>query len=141
MSKEISLNVLQWTAHPALENPKKTFALVLFILAFCAIVLISFSSVSWAVFSFVILFCSLARFFLPSSYTLNSQEVKSTFLGISRKHPWSSFRAVHKTRGGVFLSPFATPNRLESFRGIHLLCGKNKHEVLDFAGRHINRES
>jgi len=141
MSIETALETLEWTTHPAREHPKKTFATVLFILAFCAIVLISFSSVSWAVFSFVILFCSLVRFFLPSSYALNSQEVKGTFLGISRKHPWSSFRAAHKTRGGVFLSPFATPNWLESFRGMHLLCGKNKDEVLDFAGRHINRES
>jgi len=141
MSIETALETLQWTAHPARENRKKTFATVLFILAFCGIVLIGFSSVEWAVFSFVILFGSLARFFLPSSYILTPQEVKSTFLGISRKYPWSSFRAVHTTRGGLFLSPYATPNRLESFRGMLLLCGKNKSEVLDFAKRHINRET
>ncbi len=141
MNKETSPDTLQWTAHPAGENPKKTFAAVLFILAFCIIVLIGFSSIRWAVFSFVILLCSLARFFLPSSYVLTSQEVKSVFLGIARKQPWSSFRAVHMTRGGVFLSPFAVPNRLESFRGLLLLCGKNKTEVLDFARRHISRES
>ena len=141
MIEENVLETLAWTIHPAREHPKKTFAAVLFILAFCGIVLIGFSSVAWAVFSFVILFCSLARFFLPSSYSMSSQEVKTAFLGISRKHPWSSFRSAQVTRGGVFLSPFKGPNRLENFRGILLLCGKNKSEVLDFAKRYINRET
>lgn len=132
---------LTWETHPAREQPRRALGAFIIIICFCAVVLIFFSSVTWSVFSGVVLLVSLSRFFLPTHYTLSSTHVKWTFLGMRQSRPWSMFKRAVKTRGGVFLSPFEKPNRLEGFRGVHLLCRKNRSEVFDFARGHIRKET
>ena len=136
-----TLEELIWKSHPAKEQPRRTVGAFLIILCFVAVVLIFFSSVTWSLFSAFVLLVSLSRFFLPTHYKLTSTHVKWTFLGMRQSRSWTMFKRVLKTRGGVFLSPFEKPNRLEGFRGVHLLCRRNRNEVFDFAQRRIRKET
>ena len=135
-----STGELNWRVHPARQHPRKTVAAIVIILAFCLVVMVSFSSLGLALFSGLVLFLSLIRFFLPTSYTLTETHVKWVFMGIAQKRPWSNYMRVDKVRGGVFLSPFLQTNRLDHFRGKFLLCGKERSEVFEFAEKHISKE-
>jgi len=137
---QISQDTIRWTIHPARENPKRTLGAVMIILCFSGIVLFSFSSVEWALFSFFILFLSLMRYFIPTSYKLNQLVIESSFLGICKKRKWNEFKRIRSVKGGIFLSPFEKPHRLESFRGVFLMCRRNLNEVFDFAQKHIAKE-
>jgi len=41
-------------------------------------------------------------------------------------------------KNGIFLSPFRKPRRLENFRGIYLMVGENRDEVISFIKERIN---
>ena len=131
---------INWKIHPALEHPRKTLGAVMLIIGFGGIVFWSFSSLSWAAFSCLILFLSLARYFLPTAYILTPHRIESSVFGFSRKRLLSHFQRVELVRGGIFLSPFSIPNRLENYRGLFLLCNKNQTEVFDFVKRHIGEK-
>lgn len=129
-----------WKIHPAWDHPRKTLGAIMLILGFGGIVLWSFSSLFWAVFSCLILFLSLARYFLPTSYLLTPLRIESSIFGYSRKRLLSQFHRAELARGGIFLSPFLIPNRLENYRGMFLLCNKNQTEVFDFVKKHIGEK-
>jgi len=131
---------LTWRIFPARSHPQKAVITVLIIALFCGFVLWRFASVVLVVFSGVVLILSLARFFLPTTYHLTSTHVSFTFLGVTRSREWADFRRVESERQGVFLSPFEMPSKLDNYRGLFLLCGKNLSEVLDFARRHVKEK-
>lgn len=132
-------NFLSWTVLPARRNIKRTFGTVLLILTIGIGVGITFSPF-WGLFSVFILFISLVRFFLPTAYKLTSSGIEVNFLGFNQKRAWSEIRRVEKSRGGVFLSPFATQNRLEHYRGLFLICPEKKDEVYEFAKQHYHHD-
>ncbi|MBN1902978.1 hypothetical protein JW926_16765 [Candidatus Sumerlaeota bacterium] len=131
---------ISWKIHPALDDPGKTLGAILVILAFSGIVFWNFSSIFWMAFSCCILFFSLARYFLPTRYLLTPLKIESSTLGFSRKCLLSHFQRAEKVKGGIFLSPFSLPNRLEHYRGVFLMCKKNQSEVFEFVKRHIGEK-
>jgi hypothetical protein len=140
MGSKEKCDKISWKIHPALDQPRKTLGAVMVILGFGAIVFWSFSSLSWAAFSCGVLFLSLVRYFLPTSYLLTPLRIESSMLGFSRKRLLSQFHRVDLVKGGIFLSPFSIPNRLENYRGMFLLCKKNQTEVFEFVKRHIGEK-
>ena len=129
---------LEWNVYPARSHPRKTAIALCVIAAFCLFVLWRTNAVIWAVFSAAVLFLSLSRFFLPTHYTLTPGHLIINFMGIRRKKAWSEFRRADGVKGGVFLSPFAQPTRLDNYRGLLLLCRNNKPEVLEFVQKRIH---
>ena len=129
-----------WKVHPAIERPRMTAGAVMLILGFGGLVLWSFASIAWAALSCVILFLSLARYFLPTTYLVNQRRIESSTLGFSRKRLLSQFQRAQMVRGGIFLSPFLIPNRLENYRGMLVLCHNNQTEVFEFVKRRIGEK-
>lgn len=132
---------LIWSVFPARNYPRKTVIALSVILAFCLFVLWRTGSIIWVVFSAAVLFFSLSRFFLPTHYTLTPASLTIVFMGVSRRRAWSDFRRADGVKGGVFLSPFASPSRMDSYRGLFLLCGNNKPEVLEFVRKRIHGQN
>ena len=132
-------DVMSWTVLPARRHFKRTLGAVLLILTIGIGVGISFSP-PWGIFSVLILFISLARFFLPTTYRLTSSNVEILLVGFNQKRSWSDIRRVEKSKGGVFLSPFAKQNRLEHYRGLFLICPDNREDVYEFAKRHSHHD-
>jgi len=131
--------VLAWTAHPLKRKPLAAVLVTIFILVVGFLVLLTTGSKAFGTLALVVLFASLAKFYLPTKYRLTDKRVtiKSTTQTIHKN--WSQFRSFYPDRNGVLLSPFVQPSRLENFRGAYLIFENNKEEVLRFVESQINR--
>jgi hypothetical protein len=118
--------------HPLRENPGRAAGLVAVLVCVLALVRLNYPEPWWTLFSGVVLFGATARFFLPTSYRLDENGVRSRFLGISLGRPWKDFKRYEVYHNGVLLSPFDRPSRLDSFRGMFLLFGPKGEDVIEF---------
>ena len=130
--------VLEWSTHPMRLHPRKTVLAVVAILASGAMVYVATDySKILTVFTLVVLFMSLAKFFLRTRYIMNAHGliVRTTTQKIEK--PWSMYRSFYTDKNGLLLSPFAEPTRLENFRGIFILFNNNRDEVVEFVGQYV----
>ena len=140
-SQNSSADSIQWTVHPVKRNWKVSTGVSVFLIVLCAAIYISFSSVALLFLSAVALICSLARFFFPTTYTLQNDCIIVKSLLRSSSMQWDSFRSYYPDRNGVLLSPFSSPSRLENFRGTYVRFDHNKSEVVDFVREKIKNSS
>ena len=128
-----------WTSHPLREEPlAKSVALVLIILCVAFIVGISFQSITFALLSLALLTAAMSRYFFPTRYILDNRGFTISHIG-TRKYLWTNFRRVARHSDGVFLSPFAKPHRLDTFRG-QFLRSKNPAEIYHVVQKHIETD-
>ena len=129
-----------WTSHPLREEPlAKSVLLVLIILCVAFIVGISFQSTTFAALSLALLTAAMSRYFFATRYVLDNRGFTIAHIG-TRKYLWTNFRRATRHSDGVFLSPFAKPHRLDTFRG-QFLRSKNPAEIYHVVQQHINIDS
>src|SRR6185436_8912356 len=75
---------------------------------------------------------SLSSFLFPTAYRLTEDLVEVRSLGVARVRPWTEMRRMTVDRTGVFLSPFEKRSWLEAYRGVRLLFGGNRDQVVAF---------
>jgi hypothetical protein len=75
---------------------------------------------------------SLSSFLFPTAYRLTEDLVEVRSLGVARVRPWTEMRRMTVDRTGVFLSPFERRSWLEAYRGVRLLFGGNRDQVVAF---------
>jgi len=128
--------VLRWSILPAKKSRKKTWGLLVFLGVFLPAITLfyGFFGLFLAV---LLLSLSLLPFFLRTRYELNEDEVivKKPYSRVRKE--WSHFRSFYPDKNGVLLSPFVKPSRLENFRGVYILLGEDRDEVLRFVERKI----
>ncbi|UCE24020.1 MAG: hypothetical protein JSU74_12090 [Candidatus Zixiibacteriota bacterium] len=131
--------VLAWTTHPLKRKPIAAAAVTVFILVVGFLVFATTESKAFGTLALVVLFASLARFYLPTKYRLSDKRimVKSTTQTVYKN--WSQYRSFYPDRNGVLLSPFVRPSRLENFRGLYLIFENNKKDVIRFVENHIGK--
>lgn len=126
-----------WTSHPLREEPlAKSFLLVLIILSVASIVGVSFQSITFAFLSLVLLTAAMSRYFFTTRYALDDRGFTISHIGMRRQYLWTSFRRAAIHPDGIFLSPFAKPHRLDTFRG-QFLRSKNPAEIYHVVQKHI----
>ncbi|MBM4036674.1 MAG: hypothetical protein FJ291_33485 [Planctomycetes bacterium] len=121
---------LQWRSHPVVDDYPRSLLLVAAVIAVCVGVWISFDSAGYAALAAAVLAGSLARYFVPTHYELDSDGVSVRFLGHLRRVGWGDVRRFFVAPEGVQLSPFEKPSRLEAFRGTFLRFAGNGDEVV-----------
>ena len=124
--------LLEWTCHPMKRKPWVTLAVTLLITV-VAMGVYSWTDSKWlAVFGALVIFGSLAKFYFPTSYRLTDEafQIKTTTQTLTKL--WANFRSCYPDRNGVLISPFAQPSRLENFRGVYIMFGNNRDEVMAF---------
>lgn len=129
--------LLKWTTHPMKRRPLVAVLVTVFIFIIAGLAFSMTESKAFAVLALVVLFMSLAKFYLPTRYMLTEKFVviKTTTQKIEKK--WSEYRSFYPDKNGVLLSPFVDPSRLENFRGIYLIFEKNKDEVVKIVEKMI----
>lgn len=129
--------LLKWTTHPVRRRPLAALLVTIFIFVVAGMVFSMTESKAFAVLALVVLFLSLAKFYLPTRYMLTEKFVviKTTTQKIEKK--WSDYRSAYPDNNGILLSPFLSPSRLENFRGIFLIFDKNKDEVVAIVNKMI----
>ncbi len=128
---------IRWQVLPIKKGGKK---LVIFIVAILGtgLLLYIFAGLYWALFGLLLLLGSLSAFYTPTKYILTEKEITIKRPLYTLKRPWSEIKRYEVDKNGIFLSPFRKPRRLENFRGIYLMVGENRDEVISFIKERIN---
>lgn len=131
-----------WTSHPLKTEPHTKSACLIFIILTTSLIIgWSFQSTPFAGLSFILLTIAMSRYFLPTQYTLNEKGITLSFIGSNRTFTWSQFNRADKHNDGIFLSPFNTPHRLDTFRGQFLKTGAQTNEIFHVVQQHLKSQS
>lgn len=127
--KSPGLAELRWQVHLARRAPKRLGVVLVALLGVPLIAYLLFRHWLMAVAGFWMIFSACAEFLLPVRYSMSEQGVRQrTALGV-RVMNWSEVKRVVASKGGVLLSPFAQPSRLDAFRGIFLWYGDQEAKI------------
>lgn len=119
-----------WRAHPAWERPLAGLAAGVCVFAL-ALSVYSFSgTTAWAVVSAVVLSLSLSRFFFATHYEVDADAITMRASFGRRRLVWSEIRRAEFGPRGAWLSPLGRRSWREARRGIHVLFGARREEVL-----------
>ena len=120
---------LAWTAHPARERPVAAVAVAGAILALALLSGLVIGPVGGVV-AAVVLAASLHRFFLPSRFSIDTEGVTAENRFSRRRIAWEEVRRFGHDRLGGYLATRRHEPRLGPRRGIHLLFGTSREDVL-----------
>lgn len=135
-------SAVTWTTWPARERPLATFILVASVLILGILVRRATGDLVLGIAAPVFVLGSLAAFLFPTEYRLTDEVIEVRSLGVTRSRPWSEMRRMTVDRTGIFLSPFEKRTWLEAYRGLRLLFGGNRDQVVSFAEARLkNRRS
>jgi len=123
---------LRWPWHPLVDEFPKSLLFVAAFVGACVLAAAAFGNVAYGLLACGLLATGLGRYLLPTEFTLDDRGAASRFLGQVRKVPWSEVRRVSLQAHAVFLSPFETSSRLDSFRGMRLRFAGNAEKVVKF---------
>lgn len=132
-------NKFLWKAYPALERKFAFISTTLVIIAISILLYISFQSLFWSVFSVVILIISLNRFYFPSVYTIDSKEIIAKYFFRKQRYLWKNIRRFNYTKYGGYLSGRKQPSRLDAFRGMHILFGSHRDDIISKIQTYLNK--
>jgi len=141
LNENLSTNQLEWKTHPLKKRPMAATLVTIFIFVIAILVYSMTESKIFPTLALVVLFASLAKFYLPTRFLLDDRYImiKSTTQTIKKE--WINFRSFYPDKNGVLISPFLEPTRMENFRGLYLIFDNNKDEVITFVKNHINPEA
>ena len=132
---------LAWRVHPARERPVAACAALVVIAAMAWLSADLMEHAGWGVFAAVVLLVALQRFFVPSEYCVDAEGVTVRLPWTTQRYRWEAVRRfVHGERGG-FLSSRSRPSALDAFRGMPLLFGRRREEVIACIRRHLPEEA
>ena len=123
---------LRWTAWPARERPLAAAVLVAGAVVLGVLIAQGTRDLVLAIAAPIFVLASLGSFLLPTEYRLSTDAVEVRSLGVARVRPWSDVRRIEDQGGTLLLSPFESRSWLDPYRGLRLLCGGNRDQVLAF---------
>ena len=136
-----------WTSFPAIDHPKKT-VMVGIIILITAYILWQLAIVEWDqplyyVLGIIILFISLAPYFVPTSYYFFEDGflVQYPFVKIEKKY--TEYGCFYSDKMGFMLSTYKKPRRMDAFRGQSFRYSKTKiekEEIMSFLEEKITRK-
>jgi len=123
---------LAWSAWPARERP---FAAAILVGSAVLLGVLVGQGTGDTVLAFaapLFVLVSVSSWLLPTAYRLTDEALEVRSLGVTRARPWSEMRRMTVDETGVFLSPFERKNWLDAYRGVRLLTGGNRDQVVAF---------
>lgn len=123
---------LTWTAWPARQRPLAAAVLVGSAIVLGVLVAHGTEDGVLGVATPFFILVSLSSFLMPTTYRLTEDAVEVRSLGVARVRPWTEMRRMTVDQTGVFLSPFERRSWLEAYRGVRLLFGGNRDQVVAF---------
>ena len=130
---------LCWEVHPLRqEKVSKSVSLIVIVATVSWSTAYSFGNFGYGLLSLCVLVLSLAHYFFPSRYRLDETGVSRDLLGRQTRRAWTEFRRVDARSNGLFLSPFARPSRLDSFRGLFLPFHAEGDQVVYYVQQHVD---
>lgn len=127
---------MTWISHPCREYKKKTICLLTFLILIFSGIYFSFGGF-WFFIALILVGGAILPYFLPTTYTLNDEQIQIKGLITNKKKKWGEFNSFYPDKNGILLSPFKEPSRLENFRGLYIRFNNNKGEVTEYISKKI----
>jgi hypothetical protein len=121
---------LEWRAHPARERPLAAIVAVGIIAALAGAVYAFSEQRIWAIIAAAVLCLAQSRFFFPTCYRLDTAGITQFTLFTQKSLAWDSIRRVEIGSLAAWLSPSRKRNWREGRRGVHVLFGCQRDEIL-----------
>ncbi len=122
--------LLLWRVHRLRDHPER---LVLVVLGYVVTTLfwrLSLPHPLLLVSSLLILTASLSDYLFPITYRLTTQGAHADGILTRFFLEWKEVKRASYGQDGIFLSPLPRPSRLDHFRGVRLLYGKESPDEL-----------
>ncbi len=132
--------LLEWQVHLLPQDGIRVALLVGALLALLPLLYAVLGHVPGALLLWAAALLSFAPALLPARYALYEGGVYARPGLRGRFRPWTAFARYEVDEAGVFLSPFPTPRRLETFRGVYLRAGGNREAILEIVRAHLDME-
>lgn len=128
---------LAWTVAPYRERPARTAVVAAVVAGVVIGAYAAFRDPFLSVLAGFLLVASLRPFFARTEFVLDAEGVEMRRGWTRLRRKWEDFRSHYADRHGVTLSPFAEASWLESYRGMRLLFGGNRDEVMRFVSARV----
>jgi hypothetical protein len=123
---------LSWSAWPARDRPLAAIVVVGAAVVLGVLVGQGTNDAVLAVAAPAFVLLSVSSWLLPTAYRLTEESLEVRSLGVSRVRPWTEMRRMAVDATGIFLSPFAERHWLDAYRGVRILFGGNRDQVVAF---------
>lgn len=135
-------------SYPLVERPWTSLILVLFIL------FLSYGLWFWVVipyqipagyyiFGFILFFAEMLPYFTPAMYEIYEDRVVAKFVIGKMERNFADVKCFYRDKRGVMLSPYRSPRRMDTFRGLSLrfsVKGDEKQALLPLLRTKIEKE-
>ncbi|MCG3181272.1 MAG: hypothetical protein BIFFINMI_03651 [Phycisphaerae bacterium] len=131
-------DVLRWVSLPIRDEPWPKSALLVGLIVLTAVIG-ALQAAFLGGLALLLMFILLGPYFLPCRYELTERGMKKFFFMFNRDRTWDTYKRYVIQRDGVFLSTYATPSRLDSFRGdfVRFGPGADRDAVIDLIRRRV----
>ena len=129
--------LLAWRVHPAARRPRAATIAASVIILFSVTAGVGFGHFGWSALSAAVLFLSLNRFFLPSSFVIDRSGLSARFPLSTRRMEWSAVRRFEPGSHDVVLSTSVRRTWLNAQRELRVPFGSEKARVLELVRSHL----
>lgn len=134
------MKVLRWRVTPVHEEPGKAMAVLAVLAAVIGTVYLAEQKVEWAALAALLFFLGMHDFFFHTEFQLDQNRITVRHFGLTKSREWNEFRSTRETSRGIVLCTTTDHSRLDHFRGLLLLFGRNSPErasVRDFIAKNL----
>ena len=129
--------MFSWRAHPMRERVWRATIGIAIITILGALTGLMMQNPWWGLLAVVILVGFLNRFFFPSRFAIDENGITASYpLGRQRLR-WDELRRFAYGEDGGYLSRRARRSRLDGFRGMHVLFGRQRESVIEQIRRRL----
>lgn len=130
---------LRWSVWPARGRPLAAVVVLASIVVLGVLIAKATGDTLLGIAAPLFVAASLGSFLAKTEYRLTENTIEVRTLGVARTRPWSEMRRWSADATGIFLSPFASRSWLEAYRGLRLLFGGNRDQVMAFVEARLGK--
>jgi len=123
--------ILTWKVHLLREQPLK----LLLVIPVAGLSLVAsqilLGTLTFGVIALFLIAASLAEYLFPIRFEIDSQGASARTLTARTRIEWSRVKKYYLDDRGIKLSPLARQTRLEAYRGVYLMFGDRRDEVIE----------
>ncbi len=123
--------ILTWKVHLLREQPRK----LLLVIPVAAMSLVAshvfFHTFTFGLIAMFLIMASLAEYLFPIRFEIDSQGASARTLTARTRIEWSRVKKYYLDDRGIKLSPLSRQTRLEAYRGVYLMFGDRRDEVIE----------
>lgn len=123
--------ILTWKVHLLREQPAK----LLLVIPAAALSLVAsyvlFGTFTFGLIALFLILTSLAEYLFPIRFEIDSQGASARTLTARTRIEWSRVKKYYLDDRGIKLSPLSRQTRLEAYRGVYLVFGDRREEIIE----------